>query len=131
MPTPAAIASRGEAKETGWPAIRISPSSGVSKPETMFTRVDLPAPFSPNSPSTSPSCSATLTRSLARTPGKRFEIASSSRTGDAVSDMPGGDLRAADQRIFGKSFTLPALISAMSWRIVALSAAEMRLSNLP
>ncbi len=41
------------------------------------------------------------------------------------------DYVVAAQRIFGRSFTLPALMSAMSWRIVALSASEMRLSNLP
>ena len=49
MPMPSARAADGLAICTGWPSQRISPASAFSNPKTIFTRVDLPAPFSPSS----------------------------------------------------------------------------------
>src|SRR5215472_5231575 len=74
MQIPASSASRGEAKATGTPESRISPSSGRYRPVRMFESVDLPAPFSPRSAWTSPSAASKSTWSLATTPGNRFVI---------------------------------------------------------
>src|SRR5262245_22004294 len=59
-------------------------------------RVDLPAPFSPRSACTSPSRTSRSTRSLASTPGNRFVIPRSSRTGISstmLRGILGGGLR--------------------------------------
>ena len=61
MPIPAAMASRELPKCTGSPRSRICPSSGWYSPNTVFTSVLLPAPFSPRRQSTSPSCSTRST----------------------------------------------------------------------
>src|SRR5262245_53260519 len=50
----------------------ISPSSGWCTPEIALIRVDLPAPLSPASASTSPRCSSKPTCSSAVTPPKRL-----------------------------------------------------------
>src|SRR6266446_2997288 len=57
----------------------------------MFMSVDLPAPFSPRSACTSPRRRSKSTRSFARTPGKRFVMPRSSRTGVSGSATVGGD----------------------------------------
>src|SRR6218665_194392 len=49
-----ARASPGPLKCTGWPSISMRPLSGMSAPDSTFDTVDLPAPLSPTSPSTSP-----------------------------------------------------------------------------
>ena len=41
------IGSPGDLTSTGWPSIRISPSSRLIAPVMILMRVDLPAPFSP------------------------------------------------------------------------------------
>ena len=46
--TPAWLAAAGEAKLTGRPSSRISPSSGATTPDRILMRVDFPAPFSPS-----------------------------------------------------------------------------------
>src|SRR5262245_30528716 len=51
----------------------------------MFISVDLPAPFSPSSASTSPRWRSRSTWSFARTPGNRFVIPRSSRTASAMA----------------------------------------------
>lgn len=48
-------------------------------------RVDLPAPFSPNSTWISPCARSKFTRSKANTPGKRFEISKASRSFGALT----------------------------------------------
>src|SRR4030095_4011361 len=80
----------------------------------MFISVDLPAPFSPRRACTSPRRRSNDTPSLATTPGKRFVMPRSSRTGRSsirgdctaargagqvllhgrrdVRDLPGGDV---------------------------------------
>ena len=51
------------------PPMRIVPLSGATTPPRIFISVDLPAPFSPISASTSPFATDTLTWLTARTPG--------------------------------------------------------------
>ena len=48
------------------------PTSGCSMPPTIFISVDLPAPFSPSSATTSPACTSRFTPRSACTPGKRL-----------------------------------------------------------
>src|SRR5215218_9220465 len=52
----------------------------------MFIRVDLPAPFSPSRPSTSPRSGEMEMRSLASTPGKVLVMSLSSRRMDFLGD---------------------------------------------
>ena len=54
MSMPAARACVTEVKCTSWPLSRIRPLVGGWKPQMILSRVDLPAPLSPISPSTSP-----------------------------------------------------------------------------
>jgi hypothetical protein len=51
------------------PSMRIMPPLGSVTPPMTFIKVDLPAPFSPTRPITSPGDTAKLTRSSATTPG--------------------------------------------------------------
>ena len=51
---PFSRASSGRAKRTGSPSSSISPAEGAKLPAMILTSVDLPAPLSPISPSTSP-----------------------------------------------------------------------------
>src|SRR5277367_6733966 len=59
---------------TGRPSMRISPASGWYTPPRIFMRVDLPAPFSPQTATTSPRPMVRLTLSRAMTPGNLLEI---------------------------------------------------------
>src|SRR5437879_2403832 len=87
MPMPRAIASAGPWIATGVPSIRISPSSGVTRPYRMFIRVVLPAPFSPRSAWISRSPSSRSIASFASVPpGKRLVMPRISRT-DVLSLM--------------------------------------------
>src|ERR1700733_10123393 len=81
MPIPRLIAAEGEEISTGWPSIRISPSSGLYRPYRTDISVDLPAPFSPSSAWTSPANTSKSTRSFATTEPNFFVIPLSSRTG--------------------------------------------------
>jgi hypothetical protein len=54
-------ASSGPWNRTGWPSSSTSPSSGVMAPDSTLIRVDLPAPLSPITASTSPSRSSKST----------------------------------------------------------------------
>src|SRR5215471_9621234 len=89
---PSRRASLGERMLTSAPSILMLPELGRSIPDRMLIRVDLPAPFSPSRQSTSPCRTVTLTRSLARTPGNRFVMLTSSmagtRSGDCVPATP-------------------------------------------
>ena len=51
------------------PPITTVPAEGATTPPSTFMSVDLPAPFSPMSPTTSPGWTARLTPFSARTPG--------------------------------------------------------------
>jgi hypothetical protein len=66
--TPAACAAAGDAKVTGWPSSRISPSSGATTPDMILIRVDLPAPFSPSTAWMRPASTVRPARCSARTP---------------------------------------------------------------
>src|SRR6266498_1865320 len=57
----------------------------------MFISVDLPAPFSPSNACTSPLRRSKSTWSFASTPGNRFVIPRSSRTGVSVAATVAGD----------------------------------------
>ena len=67
-------------KIIGSPPIFISPESGLTSPKTAFRRVDLPAPFSPSSATTSPALTDKEILSLARTPGYCLETPVISRS---------------------------------------------------
>src|SRR5687767_927923 len=79
--TPARLAACTEESRTGAPSTRIWPSSGRCAPPRILMRVDLPAPFSPVRPSTSPRPRWRETSCSAVTPGKRLVIARISRSG--------------------------------------------------
>jgi hypothetical protein len=81
MPTPSRRAARGSGIVTARPSHRISPASGWSTPSMIFTRVDLPAPFSPINPWISPGRTTRLTASFATTPGKRLVMPRKDRRG--------------------------------------------------
>src|SRR5262245_62040567 len=75
----------------------------------MFMSVDFPAPFSPRRACTSPGASSKSTSSFARTPGNRFVIPRSSRSGcwsaiemgggGAGAPPPPGSIRLAADRV--------------------------------
>src|SRR4051812_28978048 len=56
---PSSVASVGVVTRTGLPSNKYSPESAVWTPAITFTRVDLPAPLSPTSATTSPACTST------------------------------------------------------------------------
>ena len=66
---PAAIDWATESEACGTPSISIVPRSGSTTPPRIFMRVDLPAPFSPTSPITSPGRTSMLKSDSATTPG--------------------------------------------------------------
>ena len=66
---PALIASPTVSAGRSTPSTRIMPPVGSMTPPITFIRVDLPAPFSPIRPITSPRDTEKLTRSSATTPG--------------------------------------------------------------
>src|SRR3954469_113897 len=70
---------------TGAPPMSTSPESGCSIPPATFIRVDLPAPFSPSSATTSPGCTSRETPFSACTPRKRFWMFRSWRTGTPMT----------------------------------------------
>ena len=53
----------------GTPSISMVPRSGAMTPPRIFIRVDLPAPFSPTRPITSPGRTSMLKSASATTPG--------------------------------------------------------------
>src|SRR5690625_136653 len=75
-------ASAGPVISTGLPSqATVPPVSAVCAPAMTLTRVDLPAPLSPSSATTSPCWTWRPTASRARTAPKVLEIPDSSRTG--------------------------------------------------
>src|ERR1700757_2696286 len=76
MAIPARVASRGEAKETGWPPTRICPSKSWINPEAIFINVLFPAPFSPIRAWTSPDLNWKSTSRSTCVGPKDFEIRS-------------------------------------------------------
>src|SRR5262245_14921699 len=89
MPMPAAAASRGPAKRRGRASMRISPSSGCSRPAATFMSVDLPAPFAPSSATTPPASTWTSTPASAVTrlspSPKRLPIPRNARSGSITA----------------------------------------------
>src|SRR5580693_4813568 len=68
--SPAFSDACGEPKRSSSPATRIFPSSGTVTPARQRMRVDLPAPFAPTSPCTSPRPTPMLTSWSATSPAK-------------------------------------------------------------
>ena len=81
---PAACASWRPWNRRAVPRTRISPVSGSWTPARILISVDLPAPFSPTRQWTSPARRSRSTPRRAWTPGNRFSMALSSRTGSMV-----------------------------------------------
>ena len=74
---------------TSWPQMRAVPAVGVMKPASMRMVVDLPAPFGPRKPSTSPRATLNDTLSTAVKPPKRLVRPSISiSTGSPPPDTP-------------------------------------------
>src|SRR5450755_1259318 len=66
MAMPASLLSAGERISICLPSISMIPESGRWTPASTLISVDLPAPFSPTSPSTSPALSSRSTLEMAR-----------------------------------------------------------------
>ncbi len=66
---PAAMAPAMVIASRSVPSMRMRPVVGGTTPPMIFISVDLPAPFSPTSPITSPGSTEKLTSSSATTPG--------------------------------------------------------------
>src|SRR5437588_4957570 len=79
---PSSIARRGEGMGVSTPSIRITPRSGLTRPQRMPISVDLPAPFSPNRQWISPPRTVRSMLSLARTFGNAFVMPRSSTSGE-------------------------------------------------
>src|SRR5689334_7105550 len=87
---PSARASTGEAIVTGLPSKTISPASGAWTPASVFTSVDLPAPLSPTSATTSPGYTVKFAPRSARTRPKLLTIRRASSSGSDMSGGPSG-----------------------------------------
>ena len=88
MPNSRAV--RGLAMRWRRPSTRTWPRSGSSTPVSILTSVDLPAPFSPTRPSTSPALMVMLTPRTARTPPKLLWMSTSSTMGGASAPGTAG-----------------------------------------
>src|SRR5207247_2631150 len=76
-PTPVAKISQGSSVSIRYPRNVIDPASGAYTPVITLNNVDLPLPFGPMSPTSSPSLTLVVTPSTARIPPKRFRTSSS------------------------------------------------------
>src|SRR3546814_14567896 len=86
MAMPSVRASRGERMTTGSPLQRISPPLGARMPNSIFTSVDLPAPFSPSRAWISPDA---ISRSMPVQAAKSPKYFVSPRTEDRKSVVEG------------------------------------------
>src|SRR5919106_2133577 len=82
---PWALASAGLLKPTVRPSNQMRPLLGSSEPETILIKVDLPAPLSPSSASTSPARTSKLTSSSAVTGPKCLDRPSSRSSGAGLA----------------------------------------------
>src|ERR1700722_6564921 len=76
---------------TSRPMNWITPSFGGSTPAIRLNSVDLPAPFSPSTPSTSPGCTVRFSSSMTRRPPKRRETPLSCNSGSSAGNDPPAD----------------------------------------
>src|SRR5687768_14785842 len=83
---PCAMAVWTSRMTTREPSTTTSPESGCSMPATTFISVDFPAPFSPRRATTSPARTSRLTPFRAWTPGKRFWMFRSCRSGTLMTE---------------------------------------------
>ena len=115
-PRPAASASVGLSRRTGFPSNSTRPSSGAWMPARSLPSVLLPAPFSPQRAWHDPAAMSNETWSSATTPGNRFVTLSNRTAGGAAIDWHlnasrafrarGGCARAARLETTGERFTL-------------------------
>ena len=85
---PARIASETVRAACSRPSMRTWPALGAVTPPMIFISVDLPAPFSPISPRTSPRPTRRVTSSSAVTPGYVFLMPMSSSSGSVKRKPP-------------------------------------------
>src|SRR5215471_17921965 len=88
---PESRAAAGLCRTTGRPSMSSSPSSGWYTPASIFTTVDLPAPFSPSSACASPAYSSADPSTTARTAPNDLAACRSDSTGAAGAGDPGPD----------------------------------------
>ena len=79
----------GGTRETSWPSIRTSPSSGRSNPAMRRNVVVFPQPDGPSSERNSPGCTSRSIASTAASEPKRFVTLRSSTSG-TTADSTGG-----------------------------------------
>src|SRR6516162_2950685 len=84
-------AAAGLCSTTGRPSMSSSPSSGWYTPASIFTTVDLPAPFSPSSACASPAYRSADPSTTARTAPNDLAACRSDSTGAAGAGDPGPD----------------------------------------
>src|SRR5262245_18577612 len=96
---PSRLAVAGLSMTTGWPSNSRRPASGWMLPAMIFTRVDLPAPLSPSSATTSPAFTAKSTSRRASTAPKLLDRCSTARIGGLPRAGPAaGDAAGASSR---------------------------------
>src|SRR5690242_5310427 len=92
---PSARAWSTERSSTSSPLTTSRPASGFWKPETILMSVDLPAPLSPSSPSTSPLRRCRLMSRSAVTGPKRLATFSTRRTSSSARDSAAVTIRSS------------------------------------
>src|SRR5579875_2698041 len=93
--------------------MRIWPEVGGSAPEMMLTSVDLPAPLSPTSPTTSPVCSDRSTpRSACTLPYRLVTWRTSTRGGSVAAAAALDPAGAGDLSVPAASFSLSICLSS-------------------
>src|SRR5256885_16436517 len=79
--------------------MKIEPESALTMPARRFLIVDLPAPFSPTSATTSPGARVKLTALTAVMPPNRFVTRSTATAGSAPSGCTSARLRGRDAAV--------------------------------
>src|SRR5262249_24276131 len=86
---PAAWAAAGPLSTARWPSMSSSPSSGWWTPASIFTTVDLPAPFSPTRACASPPQRSIEASTTARTAPNAFAACTSETSAGSGAGEPG------------------------------------------
>src|SRR3954453_2184816 len=113
---PCACASCGLRRESSSPSKRITPSSGLTRPTSVFTSVLLPAPLCPQIACTSPTRTSSESPRTARTGPNDFERSTTSRsTGCSTAGERDPVVTAAGSRS-----------SLIGFEAIALEGADLR-----
>ncbi len=110
---PAFRATAGPVRAIRPPLTLIVPSSGLIAPERVLSRVDLPAPLCPTSPTTSPGRTVTVTPESTGTPAYRLTIPSARRPSAGTGGAPPAGVAVAVG-----PFTQPTSPGAGVWPLV-------------